>query len=367
MTTVLPVHSSSGTYDVVIGDNVLASCGTYLTDRNIRSDAKLFIVTDTHVAAHGYAQRVHQSVTAAGYAADMLTVQAGDGSKTLETATQLYDALLASGLRRDGVILAVGGGMVGDLAGFVAATYLRGIRFVQIPTTLLAHDSSIGGKVGVNLPQGKNLVGAFHPPLAVLYDTTPLQSLPAVEWQGGMAELIKHGMIGDVDLFAALVANPLTQCPDSVALEPVLARACSVKIRIVERDEHESDQRMVLNIGHTVGHAVEQLSRYSLNHGYGVAIGLSVEAQLATDRGWLAESTRDLIRTTLAAHGLPISPPDYDLEQVFAILGYDKKHGNQGWTFALPRAIGRADIARDVTPDEVRQAWEKTIGEGKFP
>ncbi len=365
MTTVIPVSSATGTYDVVIGPRLLDECGDALRERGVATDVGVFIVTDEHVDKLGYADQVARSCRNAGFSVARTTVPAGDASKSLSEATQLYNALLDAKVRRNGIILAVGGGMVGDLAGFVAATYQRGIRFVQIPTTLLAHDSSIGGKVGVNLPRGKNLVGAFHPPAAVLYDILALKTLPEVEWQGGMAEMIKHGLIGDQSLFDSLCESALVRYPTEDVLEHILAKACSVKIRIVEADERESGQRMLLNLGHTVGHAVELVSHYALNHGYAVAIGMSVEAEIAVLRGWLPETTRDVIRRTLRAHGLPTAPPDYNLDEILAVLGRDKKHGSTGWTFALPKAVGRVEIARDVTREEVVQAWQRTTSHGR--
>lgn len=360
MTEILTIRAAARAYDVIIGQGIHEKTAAALQERGVTPDEKLFIVTDEHVASFGYAHAVEKSLTKAGYNVKMAILPPGDGTKTLATATTLYNALLDAGVRRNGVILAVGGGMVGDLAGFVAATYLRGIRFVQVPTTLLAHDSSLGGKVGVNLPRGKNLVGAFHPPLVVLYDTGAMATLPVVEWQGGMAELIKHGIIADPSLFHSLTAHPLARYPGPTVLEPILAQGCAVKVRIVEADERESGRRMALNLGHTVGHAVEQISKYTINHGCAVAIGMSVEAELAVQRGWLDDKTRDDIRAILSQHDLPVAPPDYHLDEIFTVLGVDKKHGSHGWTFALPRAIGSVDIVHDVAPDEVAAAWRKT-------
>lgn len=361
MSTTIPVSCGQGTYDVVIGSGLLDGCAEALLQRGVSKDTGLFVITDEHVHKLGYADNVVRSCRNAGFSVARATVPSGDSSKSLMQATELYNALLDAKVRRNGMVLAVGGGMVGDLAGFVAATYQRGIRFVQIPTTLLAHDSSIGGKVGVNLPRGKNLVGAFHPPVAVLYDIQALKTLPEIEWQGGMAEMIKHGIIGDEQLFTSLSESPLTNYPSDAVIEDILAKACSVKIRVVEADERESGERMLLNLGHTVGHAVELVSQYALNHGYAVAIGISVEAEIAVARGWLPEETRDVIRRTLRSHGLPTVPPDYDREEILSILGHDKKHGSTGWTFALPRAVGHVEVARDVRPDEVVRAWQQTL------
>lgn len=361
MTTIIPISSSSRSYEVVIGEGLLSQCASLLTDHGLTPSSTVFLVTDENVQRQGYSDRVQRSFADAGFQTSLAVIPPGDGNKTLDSAVRLYDAMLEAGVRRNGIVVAVGGGMVGDLAGFVAATYQRGVKFAQVPTTLLAHDSSIGGKVGVNLPRGKNLVGAFHPPMSVIYDTSTLQSLPELEWQGGMAEVIKHGIIGNANLFDSLYNEPLVQPPNPAILEQLLLDACSVKIGIVEEDERESGKRMFLNLGHTVGHAVEQASHYALNHGYAVAIGISVEAELAVNRGWLSRADKQRIRETLSAHGLPVVPPDYDLADILDIMGLDKKHNHEGWTFALPRAIGQVEIARNVTPMEVQRAWSATL------
>ncbi|OFW76430.1 MAG: 3-dehydroquinate synthase [Alicyclobacillus sp. RIFOXYA1_FULL_53_8] len=259
--------------------------------------------------------------------------------------------------------MALGGGVVGDLAGFVAATYLRGIRFIQMPTTLLAHDSSIGGKVGINLARGKNLVGAFHPPMAVLYDVSALHSLPPREWQNGMAEVIKHTIIGNPSLFERLEANPLPLFPGADAVEQWLAEAIQVKINVVEQDEFEQETRMWLNLGHTVGHAVEQVSHYRLGHGEAVAIGMRVEAEIAAARGWLSVTDKRRIIAVLDQHGLPIRPPEFLFDEIVDALQVDKKHTNAGWTFVLPKSIGEVAIARDVVRQELADAWEVSLRE----
>ncbi|MBX5437388.1 MAG: 3-dehydroquinate synthase [Alicyclobacillaceae bacterium] len=361
----LNVRASSGSYPVEVAPGLLDAVGERLRALGAEPGTGAMVVTDESVDRLGYARRVAESCQAAGFAVTVAAVPPGDASKSLAMAELLYNRLLDAGVRRNGTVLAVGGGVVGDLAGFVAATYQRGVRFAQVPTTLLAHDSSIGGKVGVNLPRAKNLVGAFYPPAAVLYDVEVLRSLPAREWRSGMAEVIKHAVIGDPELFAELADHPVLECPPPERAVHLVSRAAAVKVKVVEQDERESGLRMVLNLGHTVGHAVEQVSRYELAHGEAVSIGIAVEAFIAVARGWLDERDRLRIKDVLTRHGLPTTPPDYPLAEVLEALGYDKKHGaGGGWTFVLPRAVGDVAVARDVRRDEVEAAWENARKEG---
>lgn len=360
MTTRLEVTTPTARYPVYIGGGLLARAGELVRKAGVQEGARAMVVTDDHIRPLGYAEEVARRLAEAGIPAAVTSVPPGDQSKSLAMAERLYREMLSAGIRRNGLVVAVGGGVVGDLAGFAAATYQRGIRFVQVPTTLLAHDSSIGGKVGVNLAEAKNLVGAFHHPLLVLYDVETLASLPPREWRGGMAEVIKHGIIGQPDLFAALEASPCAEYPGAAAAERLTAWACQVKIRVVEQDERESELRMTLNLGHTIGHAVEHASGYRLNHGEAVAIGMCLEAELAVRRGWLAASERDRIVEVVRRHGLPVAPPpDMPFEPVWAALQLDKKHTQGGLTFALPRAVGEVAIARGVRPEEVTQVWRE--------
>lgn len=362
MTARLRVSSASGAYPILIGAQLLDQAGDLLRDQGLTPGTTMFVVTDDSVAALGYADRLRQSLQTAGFRTAQAQIPPGDASKSLAMADRLYHQLLDAQVRRDGVIIALGGGVVGDLAGFVAATYLRGIRFVQMPTTLLAHDSSVGGKVGVNLDRAKNLVGAIHPPVALIYDISTLRSLPAEQWRGGMAEIIKEAIIGDAPLFAELERSPVTAFPGPEA-GWLLERAMSVKIRIVEADEHEAQLRMLLNLGHTIGHAVEQVSRYAISHGDAVSIGLRMESEIACARGWLASTDRDRIVQLLVAHGLPVTAPDMPWSAILSALSLDKKHGPSSWTFVLPFGIGDVRIIRDVAEADVRTAWHTAGGE----
>lgn len=357
--TTITVHARERTYPVYVDTSLLDSFGAILLEQKVDVAGVVAIVTDETVAALGYAERVLHSCLQLGMTAHVFVVPPGDGTKRLDVVEQLYYKMLECNVRRNGVVVAVGGGVVGDLAGFVAATYQRGVHFIQVPTTLLAHDSSIGGKVGVNLTRGKNLVGAFYPPTSVVYDVDTLHSLPPREWRNGMAEVIKHGLIGHPALFKRLLEKPLTKCPNTNDAIEVLSQAMAVKVDIIQADEHESGRRMALNLGHSVGHAVEQLSAYRLGHGEAIAIGLCVEAYVAHQRGWLEiETVRDVIKI-LQRHELPTCPPEMNYEEVANCIDVDKKNVSSTWTFALLKGIGQVVIARDVSSYEVRRAWER--------
>lgn len=359
------VQSKSGVYPVVVSAGLLANVADELERLLFTNHTKVTIITDGTVARLPLLNQVTASLEASGFVYQVLDVPAGDSSKSLEVANSLYGKLLSFGMRRSDVVLAVGGGVVGDLAGFIAATYLRGIAFVQAPTTLLAHDSSIGGKVGVNLPEGKNLVGAFYPPKAVLFDVDALSFLPERQWRNGMAEVIKHGIIGNPELFDELLQEPLTTYPGATEFEAILASAMQVKIDVVQEDEREANRRQVLNLGHTIGHAIEQRSHYALGHGEAIAIGMALEAQLAVHRGLLVSSESRRIVAALTAHQLPVSPPSDEWSAVRRVMDVDKKHKDALWTFALPQRIGDVVIVHDVHPDEVQRVYEAALKEGK--
>ncbi|KRW91482.1 3-dehydroquinate synthase [Alicyclobacillus tengchongensis] len=356
----LTIVSERHTYPVIVGAGALSRLPGVLDEAGL-GGRHIAIVTDDTVRQQPIAEALVTALQQSSSTYSFIEIPAGDAHKSLDTAVSVYGELLAIGFRRSDVIVALGGGVVGDLAGFVAATYMRGVPFIQVPTTLLAHDSALGGKVGVNLPQGKNLVGAFYPPKAVVFDTRALLSLPQRQWVNGMAEVIKHALIGDADLFATLEAQPLQKCPDAAVLEPILADAMQVKVNIVNADEHETGLRQVLNVGHTIGHAVEQCSDYELGHGEAIAIGLVLEADLAVMRGMLTMEARDRLVQLLLAHGLPIRPQERDFAEIAKRIQVDKKHGRRGWTFALPQAIGRVEVVSGVEEDEVRRVYQRAL------
>jgi 3-dehydroquinate synthase len=291
----------------------------------------------------------------------VLTVPPGETQKTRESWARLTDQLLSLGHGRDSAIIALGGGVVGDLAGFVAATFMRGIPFVQVPTTLLAMiDASIGGKTAVDTPHGKNLVGAFHRPAAVIADPTVLATLPVRELRAGLAEAIKHGVIADAAYFGHLRQTiPSLLAPGGHAtpqMTELIIRSIELKALVVERDEHEAGLRKILNFGHTLGHAIESLGGYELLHGEAVSIGMALEAEVGERAGISARGTADAVRQVLAAAGLPASRPRaLDPDRVIEAARADKKTRAGSIELAVPLAIG--SMAGEAS------GWTARIGE----
>lgn len=276
---------------------------------------------------------------------EVYTFPPGDANKSRLTKQELEDAMLRDLWGRDTVILALGGGVATDLGGFVAATYMRGIPYISLPTTLLCMvDASIGGKTGVNASAGKNLVGAFHQPLGVLCNLTTLSTLPAEEWETGIAETLKHGVMADralVDYLLDWASDPAAR--DPAVVRELVVRSAAVKIRVVAQDEQDYGLRQILNFGHTIGHALERASGYRLSHGRAVAIGMAVEAAAAVRGGLLRPGVAEEIRAALDALGLPRTlPAGLDVDAIFASLGVDKKVRDGKVRFALPHDIGRA-------------------------
>lgn len=328
-------------YDVRAVPGLLNSLGETMLERGLRGPVAL--VTDENVGAH-HGQRARASLEAAGYAVSLLTFPAGEAHKTIQTVQELWAGFLAAGLERGSTVVALGGGVVGDLAGFAASAYLRGVRWVNVPTSLLAMvDSSLGGKTGADLPQGKNLIGAFYPPALVLADADLLASLPAVELRSGMAEVIKHGILGDPALFD-LTSQGIPD--DLVAL---VRRAMAVKVRVIEIDPYERGLRAALNLGHTVGHAVELVSNFELRHGEAISIGLVAEARLAEKLRIAESGLSEVIASALVNAGLPVTiPPEMDRQAVIRATGVDKKRSGGKSRFALPVRIGEAVTGVEV-------------------
>ena len=361
----IPVQHPGGRYDVIVGDDLLSEVVTLAGIGNESA-----FITDSHVGPL-YAATVQKPSFSKklGFSPlPILTMTAGERYKTLDTVRDLYDGLLAVGLGRDGTILALGGGVVGDVAGFVAATYLRGIDFVLCPTSLLAMvDSSIGGKTGVDLAQGKNLVGAFKQPRRVLADVGALATLPAAEFTAGLAEIAKHGLIADPILWQRLTMEEWHFAPRRLAtdrllradLHTLVTRAIRVKRDVVEEDPYEAGRRALLNLGHTFGHAVEQVSGYAVRHGEAVAMGLAAAAHLSATRGACSPSLPGLVEMVLTRLGLPIHiPPSLDSAALYAAMGNDKKKKAGRLRFILMRDIGDVFIDDDVPPAEALAALE---------
>jgi 3-dehydroquinate synthase len=329
--------------------------GSDLAKRNFAK--RYIIVADDHVADLFGAQ-LQESITAAGLDCDLITFPRGEASKHLGTVAELASRLAQLGVDRKDALIALGGGVTGDITGFLAASYMRGIPFIQVPTTLLAQvDSSVGGKTGVDIPEGKNLIGAFYQPKCVYIDSLLLKSLPPKELLNGLAEVIKYGVIWDSDFFAYLSENRgAILALDLPVLEKVIARCCSIKAEVVAADERESDLRRILNYGHTIGHAVEAASGYSLDHGLAVAIGMVAVNELAVGKGLISRETADRVRELIAAYGLPVDiPAEYDCRQIKDYLKTDKKTIGGRIFFVLPTEIGKVVVTDDVADGLVDQ------------
>jgi len=335
--------SAMGEYDVVV-ENV-EQVGRLLHERGLQNP---IVVTDENVARL-HAEKVLESLQRFYPSPGLLTVPPGESYKTLDTVNLLWQGFLEWGLDRKSTIVALGGGMIGDLAGFAASTYMRGVHWVAVPTTLLSMvDASLGGKTGFDLPEGKNLIGSFYPPKLVLADPQVLQTLPEAELISGMAEVVKHGIISDPELFH-LCTRGLDWVKNN--LEEIVKRAMAVKIKVIEEDPYEKGFRAALNLGHTVGHAVELVSGFELKHGEAVAIGMVAEARLA-ERLMVANSgLSDKIGDVLSALGLPVQiPPELPREEILGAMKVDKKKNasRKAIRFALPAEIGRVELV-DVT------------------
>jgi 3-dehydroquinate synthase len=339
-------------YPVEIGAGTLAAIGPRVLER---TGARRAIVVTVPRVGRRYAARVLRSLREAGVAASRIDVPDGDASKSLRQAGKLYEALVARGLDRGSVLVALGGGAVGDLTGFAAATYLRGIAFVQVPTTLLAMvDASVGGKTGVNLPEGKNLVGAFHQPRLVVIDPDTLRTLPPRELAAGFAEIVKHAAIWDADLFARLERQAdALRALDPDVLIPVIERNVEIKAEVVSRDEREAGLRMLLNFGHTLAHALEAMHGYrSLLHGEAVAIGMVYAALRSEGIGVAPAGTALRLRQLCERFGLPTDPPARPRSAYLSALRVDKKKRDSTIGFVALEGIGRARVV-PLTPAEV--------------
>lgn len=329
--------SASRTYDIRIGHGLLTTLGEAV--RGLGKVEKVFLVSDTQVYPL-YGGAAEASLKAAGYSVSSFVFPAGEESKNGETFLKLLNALAQAGLSRSDLLIALGGGVVGDLAGFAAACYLRGIRFVQIPTTLLAAvDSSVGGKTAIDLPAGKNLAGAFYQPSLVLCDLDALDTLPEDIFRDGCAEVIKYGVLYDPELFSQLETSGL-----DFDREAVIARCVALKRDVVMEDEKDTGSRMKLNLGHTFGHAVEAHSRFTLSHGKSVAIGLAIIARASASMGICSEADAARIVSVLKAFGLPVQT-QYTAEALLPYLLSDKKRSGGTVNLILPETIGRCVVS----------------------
>jgi 3-dehydroquinate synthase len=350
------VELGERSYDILIGGGLLARAGELLQPLGLGKRG--VIITDTNVRK-AYGATLRRALKSGGFETKILTVPAGEGSKSLRQANRLFGELPTLGLDRQSFVVALGGGVVGDLAGFVAATYLRGLALVQVPTSLLAQvDSSVGGKTGVNLPQGKNLVGTFYQPRLVIADTDTLSSLPERELRAGFAEVIKHAAIRDAGFFAWLEReHKHVFALEAGAVAHVVRRCCELKAEIVSADERESGLRAILNFGHTIAHAMEVLTDYvGLLHGEAIAMGMVCAAYLSVKRAGMTAAEAARLRSLLESTGLPVRLGDnYELPELLEAMRLDKKARAGKLRFVLLKRLGEAIVSDAVTDDDVRE------------
>lgn len=359
-------------YDIVIGRGVLASLGERVAA--LRPGVRTAIVTDRTVAKH-WLEPTEASLAAAGIPSSRIVVQEGEISKTYAGLEQVGEALIAAKIERNDLVIALGGGVVGDLAGFAAAILRRGVDFVQVPTSLLAQvDSSVGGKTGINSPQGKNLLGAFHQPVLVIADTAVLDTLSPRQFRAGYAEVAKYGVLGDEAFFTWLEKNHLEILKGGSAREHAIATSCRAKAGVVSRDERETGERALLNLGHTFGHALEAATGFSdrLFHGEGVAIGMTLAAQFSARLGMIGDADATRVERHLIEAGLPTRLQDIagfaqeglaDADALMTLMAQDKKVQRGRLTFILLEAVGRAVIAKDVEPAPVRDFLQEKLAQ----
>ena len=353
------VQLADRSYDIEIGAGLLANAADFLQRQT--SQTHLVLITDANVDQL-YADALADHLNDHDYEVNLMIVEAGEPSKSIDVADELWNTMLDEGADRHSTVLAVGGGVVGDLAGFIAATFARGLSLVQIPTTLLAQvDSSVGGKVGINLPGGKNMVGAFWQPLGVLIDVDVLQTLPEREYRAGLAEVVKYGVILDEQFFAYLEqhVDPINQ-QDAEVLTRVVQRCCRLKADVVEADERETTGlRAVLNYGHTFAHAFEASSGYGeMLHGEAVAAGMRVAARLAQRIGRIDQQVVDRQEALLAALNLAFDPPPADPDDLLHLMSRDKKSDAGQIRFILPNRIGQVELIANVAPADVTAALQ---------
>lgn len=341
-------------YEVHVQPGCLPNLGRAMRDLSLRGPIGL--VSDEHLWPR-YGPAALEALISQGYTVQPIILPPGEQNKTIHSVTRIWQGLVDGALERSSCIVALGGGVIGDMAGFAAATYLRGIRWVNVPTSLLAMvDASIGGKTGADLPQGKNLIGAFHPPSLVLVDPLVLETLPTDELRSGLAELVKHAVISDPELLDELLVSPLQGgawqegSGDNASLTTLIGRAMAVKMQIIEEDPYEKGRRAALNLGHTIGHALEQASGYRIRHGEAVAIGMVVEARLAEKLGIAQPGLGNQLEAVLTSLGLPTCiPSTLDRPNMMHAMLLDKKRKGGQIRFALPKRVG--EVAVNVAID----------------
>ena len=371
--TTVPVALGERSYDIVIGRGLIASLGPRI--EALRPRARVFIVTDTNIELN-HLDAVEETLAESAIAASQLIVPPGEGSKSFRVFERVCEAMIAARIERDHLVIALGGGVIGDLAGFAASAVRRGIDYVQVPTTLLAQvDSSVGGKTAINSAHGKNLIGAFHQPMLVVADTALLDTLPPREFRAGYAEVAKYGLLGDAAFFSWLEANWREvfaggKASGSGAREHAIAVSCRAKAAIVARDERETGDRALLNLGHTFGHALEAACGFSdrLLHGEAVAAGMALAFEFSARLGLLPASEAERAVRHLAEVGLPNRPKDIagslpDADALMALMAQDKKVKRGMLTFILVRGIGAAFVEQGVDAAQVRAFLSEKLAE----
>ncbi len=349
----LKVELVNRSYPIQIGRNLISDTSLILPHLKRKHVA---IVTNTTVAPL-YLEKLGQALQSAGVKVIPIILPDGEAYKNTETLNKIYDVLLQNRCERSTTLIALGGGVIGDLTGYAAATYLRGVPFIQIPTTLLSQvDSSVGGKTGINHPLGKNMIGAFYQPQLVLADIDTLQTLPAREFSAGMAEVIKYGLIRDADFFDWLEINIANLMKlDEQILSYAIYRSCQNKAEVVARDEHEQGERALLNLGHTFGHAIENAMGYGVwLHGEAVAAGTMMAADLSQRAGWLTATEIARMQNIFKAANLPIAAPNLGVERYLDLMGLDKKVENGKIRLILQQSIGKSLITSDYDVEKLR-------------
>ena len=365
----IPVSLPQQAYQIAIAPQNLTQLGPWLLDRNIQPvklGQKVLIVSNPKIWKH-YGETVQTSLSQAGFHVSHYLLPAGERYKTPRSIQKIYDCALNLKLERSSTLVALGGGVIGDMTGFAAATWLRGINFVQVPTSLLAMvDAAIGGKTGVNHPQGKNLIGAFYQPRLVLIDPETLKTLARREFRAGMAEVIKYGVIWDLELFELLERcdriDQHRSFPPEI-LADILARSAQAKADVVTQDEKEAGLRAILNYGHTIGHAIESLTGYRLfNHGEAVALGMVAAAQIAVELGLTTEQAAQRQHQLIQKAGLPTElPSDFEIAAVADVLLTDKKVKDGQVRFILPTQLGQVNITDQVPTKVIVQVLKSML------
>lgn len=364
MKSVIPVELPNQSYEIAIAPGGLDFLGTWM--QGLGLGQRVLLVSNPPIFEH-YGERAIASLTQAGFVVSPCLLPEGEQYKNLESIQQIYDAALDHHLERSSCMVALGGGVIGDMTGFAAATWLRGMAFVQVPTSLLAMvDASVGGKTGVNHPQGKNLIGAFHQPRLVVIDPDVLNTLPEREFRAGMAEVIKYGIIWDADLFAQLEATSRLDQLQHLSpelLQTILTRSCQAKAEVVSQDEKEAGVRALLNYGHTIGHAIESLTGYNLvNHGEAVAIGMVAAGAIALTYDLWDEAANARQTQLIEKTGLPTQIPSrVEVDAILPTLQSDKKVKDGKVRFVLPTKIGAATVTSQVEPMAIRPLLQTLV------